>query len=270
MVDVICLGHLTRDKIQFYDRKLERRGGPAYFISQALADQKILPGIVSVVDENFNKSLYGVDTEGIKVVDTMTTVEITEDEKGVRGHISLYGPTIDSSSIPKIYLDANIAVVSTVKDEVPLHLIQSLSDRGMIIALDLQGYLRTTNGKEEAITAAVMADYIKITESELEKLTSEETLEKRILQLNSEVNAEAIAVTRGRKGVSLYHEGDIISLETVAVNGVQTAGAGDLFFGHLIGRIKQGESFKEAASQAQWYVFSKLEQRLAKLNEVKK
>ena len=78
-------------------------------------------------------------------------------------------------------------------------------------------------------------------------------------------HAENVAVTLGSNGSLLMHDGELIAIEGVSVNAIDTTGAGDMFAGALLYGITNGMSWKDAghlASHAAGRIVSQLGARM--------
>jgi sugar/nucleoside kinase (ribokinase family) len=79
------------------------------------------------------------------------------------------------------------------------------------------------------------------------------------------LHAENVAVTLGSNGSLLMHNGELIAIEGVSVNAIDTTGAGDMFAGALLYGITNGMSWKDAghlASHAAGRIVSQLGARM--------
>ncbi len=78
-------------------------------------------------------------------------------------------------------------------------------------------------------------------------------------------HAESVALTLGRKGSMIMHEGEIIPVEGIEVNAVDTTGAGDMYAAGVLYGITNGLSWHQAGhlgSHAAAQIVSQLGARL--------
>ena len=78
-------------------------------------------------------------------------------------------------------------------------------------------------------------------------------------------HAENVALTLGANGSLLMHEGELIPIEGVALDAVDTTGAGDMFAGALLYGITNGLTWKQSghlASHAAARIVSQLGARM--------
>ncbi len=68
--------------------------------------------------------------------------------------------------------------------------------------------------------------------------------------LSAEYAVETICVTRGGRGCSLYHRGELLHVEGESVSVVSTVGAGDSFSAMLLHGISSGWPIEESARRA--------------------
>lgn len=79
-------------------------------------------------------------------------------------------------------------------------------------------------------------------------------------------HAENVALTLGPNGSILMHDGEVIAIEGVSVDAIDTTGAGDMYAGGLLYGITNGMTWKQAghlASHAAARIVSQLGARMA-------
>ena len=79
-------------------------------------------------------------------------------------------------------------------------------------------------------------------------------------------HSENVALTLGSNGSILMHEGEVIAIEGVDVNAIDTTGAGDMYAGGLLYGITNGMNWKQSghlASHAAARIVSQLGARMA-------
>ena len=262
MLEVICCGNPSKDRINFNGKVSLQQGGPSYFIAKALRDSNIACGILGKAEREFKKVLQskGVDVQGIQESETMSEIEIQEFGEKTTGRIIAYAGTIDVNKVPAGYKDAPFAVISTILDEIPLNYVKFLKDQKKVVAVDLQGYLRCKEKECDSYLSSI--DYLKVSESEAYRLTKESELKRSVKCLRKKTKGGTIIMTRGDEGLELISPNGVVHLRTTPVHNVHTVGAGDMLFGSFIGSIYQGLTSVDAAKKAQEYVQRELEKRI--------
>src|SRR3989338_9733442 len=127
MVDVVCLGNLTKETIYFQGRTTSQVGGPICFLAKALTVNNISCGIVSKIGIDCDITIFkNINTDGIQIGEETTRIDIYEDGENTQGIVRSYSGKIDSAKIPRDYYDAGLYIVSTILDDVPSDLIQTI------------------------------------------------------------------------------------------------------------------------------------------------
>ncbi len=114
----------------------------------------------------------------------------------------------------------------------------SLSDPNMVT------YFKA--GLLEMIGAGV--DLLFANEAEAKGMANTQDLQEAITYLKS--IARAFALTRGPKGALLYDGEQLLEIDPVPVQAVDTVGAGDLFAGALLYGLTQGWTYRRAGALA--------------------
>jgi fructokinase len=101
----------------------------------------------------------------------------------------------------------------------------------------------------------LQADIAKLTDQEMRKvgslLSSDETDEKELANwLRREFGVKLVCITRGDRGSLLVSEGDVVEHPGLAVEVVDTVGAGDAFTACLADRFIQGSPLSEISEAA--------------------
>lgn len=215
------LSSYSRDKIIGKDGGVTiKKGGPLFFIENALKEIHVA-----------FKSFYG----------PTINVEITVGKDGETGKV-LSLPSINS--LPKLNT-SNEILISTICNEWNLEDISKINTK---IYLDIQGYIRQTDnlGKKKRfkeIKRFFNRIYcLKGTKEEMSYLPRAviEEQKKRLL-----------VITNGEKGVKYYFKGkEYLKPIKRKTKPGDTIGAGDSFFGYLVGFLLQKKSVHRSISKA--------------------
>ena len=117
--------------------------------------------------------------------------------------------------------------------------INKAKDENKIISFDINYRDDIYNSKEEAIkiykNIYKKCDIIKISNDELELLTNKSDLLEALKDFTN--NNQKVFVTLGKDGSLLYFNNKVIKASTIKVNPIDTTGAGDAFYGTILGFI---------------------------------
>ncbi|QDP41818.1 aminoimidazole riboside kinase [Radiobacillus deserti] len=115
--------------------------------------------------------------------------------------------------------------------------IQLAKQEGVLVSFDPNLRLALWDSPEQAkktiINMLPYADIVKVSEEELEFLTSENELDKGIQALKS-YDIPILFVTRGSQGSVVAVQDSISRVEAMKVNAVDTTGAGDAFVSGIL------------------------------------
>ena len=75
----------------------------------------------------------------------------------------------------------------------------------------------------------------------------------RVIDAAQSAGVELVTVTRGARGATVYHKGEVLFAPAVPVEAVDTLGAGDAFVSRLACRVLAGVPLADAASDAAQY-----------------
>jgi len=246
-------------------------GGATTNVAYHLNHQPATPVIVASVgkDELGREAIeqisngWGCGINHIKVLDDLPTgkVEVHLDESGDATYVietpaawdyitlvNLQDPEIEKADA---FLYGSVSLRSEYnRKQVDLF----LKDYDGLKLFDVN--LRPPHNSEEMVLEyAKKADFVKLNEEELNILShlysSEEELQKQILNMSDMMNVEMLCVTRADKSAMMLYYGEIFEGETFPVSVEDTVGAGDAFFASMISSLLS-EDFnpKEALNKA--------------------
>lgn len=92
------------------------------------------------------------------------------------------------------------------------------------------------------------ADIIKVSDDELKFITKTNDYDDQIQWLLT-LNAQVIIITRGQKGVILYHKGQPIEVSGYPAKVVDTTGAGDAWIGSFLAQIAQHDTLDSISTE---------------------
>lgn len=182
-VDILMIGHFSKDRLVVHGRTELSSGGAIYYGSVALVRIGLDVAVVTRPHSDDLSLLSEMETEDVQVFATpapetsgIENIYTTADmERRICRPLSFAGP-FSPQEIPD--LRARIYLVAPIMaGEVGLPLLKSLAQRGPV-ALDVQGFVRVCEGDElvfrdwpEKTEALTMVTYLKLDHAEAEVLT---------------------------------------------------------------------------------------------------
>lgn len=258
--DIICIGHITKDKIVTPKAEIYMPGGSSFYFSYGInhLDNKNLSYrlLTSLAEEDM-QAVHDMRAAGIQVdvIPSRHTVyfeNIYEADQNVR-HQRVRAKadpfTIESVKDVKARY---IVLGSLLADDFPLEVIQYLSTRGTLV-VDAQGYLREVRGEKvyaidwkEKREALKYIDILKVNEYEAEVLTGTAYLHKAAETLAS-WGVKEVLLTQGSFGSTLLADGQFYDIPAYEpLNVVDATGCGDTFVMGYVYKRAQGASVDEA------------------------
>ena len=258
--DIICIGHITKDKIVTPKAEIYMPGGSSFYFSYGInhLDNKNLSYrlLTSLAEEDMqavhDMRAAGIQVDGIPSRHTVYFENIYEADQNVR-HQRVRAKadpfTIESVKDVKARY---IVLGSLLADDFPLEVIQYLSTRGTLV-VDAQGYLREVRGEKvyaidwkEKREALKYIDILKVNEYEAEVLTGTAHLHKAAETLAS-WGVKEVLLTQGSFGSTLLADGQFYDIPAYEpLNIVDATGCGDTFVMGYVYKRAQGASVDEA------------------------
>ena len=230
----VAIGHLTHDIAE----SGLILGGAAAYSSIAARELGLRAGVVSAVGRDFLhcEKLHGISLafvdlpfeEGGQEGISTTTFANIYDEHGIRRQIikSISVP-IRPEHIPSEWLDAEIVYLCPVADEVDpsiVHMFPSsligVSPQGWMRQWDTDGQVSPSKWKD---APSVLPHVNVLVMSEEDVLPFPEVM-REYMEL-----AEIMVLTRGERGSTLFHDGQVIDFPACPTYTVDPTGAGDVF-----------------------------------------
>lgn len=271
--DIICIGHITHDRIVTPEREVHMPGGTSYYFSYGL--QPLLqPGLsyrlITSLAESDMQAVEDMRREGIEV-DVLPSRQTVYFE-------NIYGANqnnrkqrvrakADPFSIERLAdVEADYIVLgSLLADDFPLEVLRHLSQRGTLV-VDAQGYLREVRGEQvfacdwpDKLEAMQYIDILKVNEYEIEVLTGERD-QHRACEILASWGAREVLLTLGSYGSVVYAGGrffDIPAYEPLRI--VDATGCGDTYVMAYVLRRRLGDTPEQAARFASAVASIKLE-----------
>ncbi|MHA1959777.1 MAG: PfkB family carbohydrate kinase [Candidatus Thorarchaeota archaeon] len=250
-MDIVVIGHLSRDLLVTPDKTRETLGGGAAYAMMAPSVGEIPAGIVSKVGRDFESKYKvqldrsGLDLTGLHFEGAKSTRFVNEYDSFERRsqRVETKAPPLKRSDIPEAALEAKLVhLCPLLPDEIDASSFEAVTTSGSTVSLDAQGFLREVKGKvvlprrwDKMERILSMVDILKLDALELEVAVPGEmklTAAQNLLDLGPEI----VLVTRDRAGSTIFTKNEVIEIPLVlADRTVDTTGCGDTYaIGFLI------------------------------------
>lgn len=258
--DIICIGHITKDKIVTPKTEVYMPGGASFYFSYGInhLDNKDLSYrlITSLAEEDMktvhDMRMAGIDVEVIPSRHTVYFENIYEEDQNKRHQrVRAKADPFTIESIKDVKAKF-IVLGSLLADDFSLDVIKYLSTRGTLV-VDAQGYLREVRGEKvyaidwkDKHEALKYVDILKVNEYEAEVLTGTTDLHKAALQL-AEWGVKEVLLTQGSFGSTILADGKFYNIPAYEpLNVVDATGCGDTFVMGYVYKRAQGADIDEA------------------------
>ena len=262
--DIICIGHITKDKIVTPKVEVYMPGGTSFYFSYGinhLDGNGITYGLIASLAEEDMKAVEDMRQAGIEVdvVPSRKTVyfENIYEEDSNKRHQRVRAKadpfTIESVKDVKAKY---IVLGSLLADDFSIDVIKYLSDKGTLV-VDAQGYLREV--RDEKVYAIDWAnkkealqyiDILKVNEYEIEVLTGKKDFHEGCLQL-AEWGVKEVLLTLGSFGSVIFANNEFYEIPAYEpLNVVDATGCGDTYVMGYVYKRAQGASIQEAGNFA--------------------
>ncbi|HEY4336953.1 MAG TPA: PfkB family carbohydrate kinase [Puia sp.] len=260
--ELICIGHITHDKVVTPRSVVHMAGGTAFYFSNAVSRLDIRYKLITALAEADMPSVFELREQGIDVtvLPSAHTVYFENIYSGNQDHRTqrVIGQA-DPFTADRLK-DAAASVFHLgplLAGDIPVEVIRALAAKGKV-SLDAQGYLREVKGQNvlaidwcDKIAALQYIHTLKVNEHEMAVLTGQDDVEKGA-RLLARWGVKEVVITLGSMG-SVIFDGQVFHtipayIPTTSV--VDATGCGDTYMaGYLYKRIK-GASIQEAGEFA--------------------
>lgn len=257
MYDIVCIGHITLDKVVTPRGERHMAGGTSFYFSNAIRNMDVNYCLVTSLGEGEMNFVLDLRANGtlIRVLPGTHTVYFE----------NIYSQNLDHRT-QRVLQTANSFTVEQLSDieatifhlgplladDIPLNLIKALAKRGKV-SLDVQGYLRKVQNQNvvaidwpDKIEALQYVYILKANEHEMEVLTGVRDVREGC-KILSDWGVKEVVITLGSKGSVIYADNKFYDIPAY-VPAVETdaTGCGDTYMaGFLYQRIK-GTTLQEA------------------------
>lgn len=258
--DIICIGHITKDKIVTPRTEVYMPGGTSFYFSYGInnLDRKgISYGLVTSLAAEDMKAVDDMRSVGIEVevVPSRNTVyfeNIYEEDSNKRHQrVRAKADPFTTENIKDV--QAKYIVLGTLlADDFSVDVIKQLSAQGILV-VDAQGYLREVRDekvyaidwtcKEEALQHI---DILKVNEYEIEVLTGKKDLREGCIQL-AKWGVKEVLLTLGSYGSIIYADKQFYEIPAYKpTDEVDATGCGDTYVMGYVYKRAQGADIQEA------------------------
>ena len=258
--DIICIGHITKDKIVTPKVEVYMPGGTSFYFSYGinhLDGNGISYGLIASLAEEDMKAVEDMRQAGIEVevIPSRKTVyfENIYEEDSNKRHQRVRAKadpfTIESVKDVKAKY---IVLGSLLADDFSIDVIKYLSNKGTLV-VDAQGYLREV--RDEKVYAIDWANkkealqyinILKVNEYEIEVLTGKKDFHEGCQQL-AEWGVKEVLLTLGSFGSVIYANSEFYEIPAYEpLNVVDATGCGDTYIMGYLYKRAQGASIQEA------------------------
>lgn len=258
MTDIICIGHITLDKIITPSLETYMPGGTAFYFAHAL----------SHLDHSGFKLITSVGPDEVKAADDIRALGIDVEVIPSRRSVffeNKYGENLNDRT-QRVLAKAdpftvdNLANVQAriyhlgtlLADDFSLDAIKMLSKRG-IVSVDAQGYLREVRGEQvhpidwaDKTEALKYIDILKANEKEMETLTGSSDPYEAAQKL-AQWGCKEVLLTLGDHGSLIYADGRFCQIPAFPTPSVVDAtGCGDTYMAGYLYSRSRGADYVEA------------------------
>jgi sugar/nucleoside kinase (ribokinase family) len=245
--DLLCIGNYTKDTIVSPAGRRQVDGGGAHYAAHAAARLGMKVAVVTRLAKEDAHVLQKLAQAGIDCYASYTpkSTLLQLDYPTTDPDIRTLSVTATAGSItaPDVQnLEARAAVIgASLRGEVGRDVFRTLKDRGMLVAADMQGFVRVLRGVElkyerwdEMVSTLDLLDVVKSDAVEAEFLTGETNIRKAA-EFYSKLGPGEIVLTH-KDGLLIYAEGQFHEMEFHAARLDGRSGRGDTCIGAYMAR----------------------------------
>jgi sugar/nucleoside kinase (ribokinase family) len=260
--ELICIGHITHDKVVTPRSVVHMAGGTAFYFSNAVSRLDIRYKLITALAPADMPSVYALEEKGIDVtvLPSAHTVFFENIYSGNQDHrtqrVVRQADPFTAAQLAGI--EAGVFHLGPLlAGDIPVEVIRALAEKGKV-SLDAQGYLREV--KDQKVLAIDWCDKIgglqyihtlKVNEYEMAVLTRQDDVRKGAQILHG-WGVKEVVITLGSMGSVIYADQTFHTIPAYipTTSVVDATGCGDTYMaGYLYQRIK-GASFQEAGEFA--------------------
>lgn len=275
---ILTIGPVTKDIIKIHDNTYTQIGGASYYQVWTLHQlKKEVTAIITIGQDDCEMLKEFPDTAQVKPIIKKQTMQYTNIYNKKMERIQkaiLPSNTITPQDIEDTKI--NLSEYKTVlisplsKDDIPPETIEYLKNKNMTIVLSIQGYLRTTDTKNNVISRKwenkeqylKNTDIITLDENEIKKAFNiKEITNEKIQKIIRKYNLNTIIITKAEKGSDIYTHNNKTHIPAIETDKqIDPTGLGDTYIAAYISKINKNNIY-EAGLYASITAKFKLEQK---------
>jgi sugar/nucleoside kinase (ribokinase family) len=243
--DLVCIGNYTKDTIISPAGTRYVDGGAVNYAAHAAARLGVRTAVVTRLAEEDSRVVEKLERAGVDCFPVYTAqstlmklVYPTMDPDIRRLSVEATAGTITAGQVKN--LQSRAAVIgSSLRGEVGLDVIQALKEKGVLVAVDVQGFVRVLQGEElkyepwEEMPATLsQVDIVKSDAVEAEFLTGEKDIRKAA-QFYASLGPKEIMLTH-KDGVLIHADGNFIDAGFYPARMDGRSGRGDTCIGTYV------------------------------------
>jgi len=244
--DVVCVGNYTKDTIITPSGTTYVDGGAVSYASQALTRLGLKTAVVTRLAREDQRVVKNLNAAGVDCFATYTPHSTC-----MQLEYPTQDPDFRTLSVPHVAgsitacdvrdIRARSAVVgSSLRGEVGLDVIKALKEKGIPVAVDVQGFVRVLKDGQltkepwlEMTETLALADIVKSDAVEAEFLTGETDI-RRAAAFYAAIGAREIVLTH-KDGVLIHASGEYYPLQFYPARLNGRSGRGDTCIGTYVG-----------------------------------
>lgn len=260
--ELVCIGHITHDKVVTPRQVVHMAGGTAFYFSNAVSRLDVRYRLVTALAAADMPSVYELQEKGIDVtvLPSAHTVFFENIYSGNQDHrtqrVVREADPFTAAQLQGV--DATVFHLGPLlAGDIPVEVIRALAEKGKV-SLDAQGYLREVKNQNvlaidwrEKNLALQYIHTLKVNEYEMAVLTGTEEVRKGA-KILAESGVKEVVITLGSMGSVIYAGGSFYNIPAYipTTSVVDATGCGDTYMaGYLYQRIK-GASIQQAGEFA--------------------
>ncbi len=239
--DILIAGHIAKD----ITAGGWRLGGGVFYAAAQAVRLGLKVGVVTACSPEVVPSsvLPGVEWH-IIVSDATTTFENVYVDGLRQQRLLAVGRPLRLEDVPVEWLDAPLVLLTTLFHEISPEVAQALVNRGALVGLGAQGWLRRLDGDRvrpvafEPRPAWLAGDVVFVSDEDLSEV-------ERVVEWHQRV--PVVVLTRGYRGCTVWDEGGRHDLSAATVLEVDPTGAGDIFAASFLAKYAERRDVIDAA-----------------------
>ena len=247
MIDYFAIGHITEDEIG----QVLMPGGTVFYGALTASNLGLRTAILTscpkhyLPPETLNSTNMAI-VESQQITRFQNTYKIVDFESYRTQTVKSMAGKIHADDVPKAWLESKLIHLGPLVGEIDDEVLKLFPDA--LVALSLQGWLREidSNGvvRNKVWSGSDILPYADLGFCSSEDLTPDVDIEEWAKAV------PLLAITHGRRGVTIYEKGSSFRIDPIPVVEVDPTGAGDVFAAAFLVRYLETRDSKESAIYA--------------------